>query len=503
MAVDSKHPLYTEFLPDWEQMRDTYRGQRIVKQKGFRYLPATSGMVDAGLHNRESAGFKEYDAYRKRAVFPDVVREAVEALLGVMHNKPASIDIPEKMASLLTSATSKGESLQMLLRKINMEQLIMGRVGLLADIADAGDMLGQPYIVTYNAETILNWDDSSSDSSVEIDNLNFVLLDESGPERDAEFEWKDVRKHRVLILGDPQANEPAGEGVYMAGQFSESASFNMDDMLVPRTSGVGGGELDRIPFVFINGKDIVADPEDPPLLGLSNLALTIYRGEADYRQALFMQGQDTLVVIGGKEDGKYRMGSQGGIKLPLNADAKFIGVSSSGLPEIRESLSADYGRAEKKGGQLMDTVSREKESGDALKIRVAAKTATLNQIALAGAFGLEQLLKTIARWVGANPEDVHVEPNLDFTDDEMTGQDLAQLMGAKAMGAPLARETIHERMQDKGITSLTYEEEKERMRAEQGEEDEFGAGVDVGGSTSEDGPVKDDEEDDQNRQAPE
>ncbi|MBD4208505.1 hypothetical protein GUH47_21445, partial [Xanthomonas citri pv. citri] len=60
------------------------------------------------------------------------------------------------------------------------------------------------------------------------------------------------------------------------------------DLSVPKDSDyieptIRGKTLNRIPFVFINSKDIVARPDDPPLLGLVNLALAIYRGDADYR----------------------------------------------------------------------------------------------------------------------------------------------------------------------------------------------------------------------------
>ena len=97
MAVDSKHPLYSEFLADWEQLRDCYRGERIVKEAGTRYLPATSGMESDGMETTTSPGFKAYVAYRTRARYPDFVKEAVESMLGVMHNKPPQIELPAKM----------------------------------------------------------------------------------------------------------------------------------------------------------------------------------------------------------------------------------------------------------------------------------------------------------------------------------------------------------------------------------------------------------------------
>ena len=86
----------------------------------------------------------------------------------------------------------------------------------------------------------------------------------------------------------------------------------------------------------------------------------MYRQDADYKQALFLQGQDTLVVTGAANDGTIRIGAGAHISVPLGADAKFIGVDGSGLEEQRRSLENDYQRASGKGGQLLDTNSHER-----------------------------------------------------------------------------------------------------------------------------------------------
>ncbi len=515
MGVDSRHPLYDEHEPDWRQMRDTYRGERIVKKAGVKYLPPTSGMIADGMRDAQQKGFQAYDAYRKRARFPDTVREAVEALLGVMHHKPATIELPEKMEFLRGDATARNESLQMLLRRINEQQLIAGRLGLLADVAEAGERADLPYVAVYEAEDVINWDEGRSDG-IEVQNLNFTSIDETEVERIADFEWEEQRKYRVLLLTrdesdeaavaaaqgtgargtgaggtgeEPVANLPEGEGVYRMGVFRENnTTFTPTRMITPK---IKGNTLSKIPFVFVNTKDVVPEPDDPPLLGLSNLSLAIYRGEADYRQALFMQGQDTLVVIGGPSDEEHRVGAGASINLPVQGDAKYIGVDSQGLSEMRQALENDYDRAGQKGGQLLDNVGGDKESGEALRVRVAAKTATLNQVAQTGGFGLESILKTIAVWLRADPDQVVVMPNTDFADDRMSGKQLTELMTAKQLGAPLSLESIHLQMQEQGITDLKFEEELKKI------EDEKALGLAPIGSTDEDGPEDDAEPDEE------
>ncbi len=484
MAIDSKHPAYTAMEPDWITMVDTHAGERAIKDKGQAYLPATSGMVADGM-GLNQAGFLAYVNYKLRARFPDAVNTAVDALVGIMHSKPPTIELPTVMEPLVErGATNLGESLEVLLRRINQTQLTTGRLGLLLDVQDGAQVGTLPYIATYEAAEVLNWDDGSFNDNLVISNLNLVVLDESGVRRDSNFEWAHAKKFRVLVLGDPTENEPEGVGVYRVGVFSDSINtFNEATLIEP---SLGGRTLDFIPFTFINASDVVATPDKPPLLGLAALSLGIYRGEADYRQALFMQGQDTLVVSGTSDpDANFRTGAGATIILPTSGTAEFIGVDSTGLSEMRSALENDKSEASQHSGALIDSTSRAKESGDALRIRVSARTATLNQVAKTGAFGLQQCLRQMAFWMGANPEDVIVTPNLDFVNDTLGGEELVKLITAKSIGAPISNASIHELMEEKGLTKLTLEEELALIE----EEEPLGIG-----SSSDDLPEEDEGE---------
>lgn len=478
MSLDTKHPLYSEREPEWRQMRDTYAGERTVKERATMYLPATSGMLADGfptaLSNNASTqtkGYQDYLAYRMRARFPDLVDEAVSALLGVMHSKPPTISLPAKMEYLLKRASSRGESLEMLLKRINFEQMVVGRIGLLADIVDKGPLAGQFYIAAYDAEDVVNWDAAKS-TELEVESLNLVVLDESDEQREpGGFSWAKKRRHRVLVLGSLERNEPEGEAVYSAGVFEEDQEFSESLLTTPVFQGK---TLNAIPFVFVNAEDTAPEPDKPPLLGLSNLTLTIYRGEADYRQSLFMQGQDTFVQTGVPSnanvdggDAPVRLGVGAVVSIADSAgDAKFVGVDSKGLPEQRQALANDYGRGEQFAGRLMDSATRERESGDALRIRLATRTATLNQVAQAGAYGLQRILRLIATWMGEDPEKVTVVPNLDFVDDQMTGEQLRALMEAKEKGAPVSLKTIHDVMSIRSMTAMTFDAEIAQIKAE-------------------------------------
>lgn len=491
-GVENFHPLYTGFLEDWQTMRDCFQGERVVKAQSDKYLPPTPSMILDGFFspNPKSIGRQIYNGYKKRAHFPDYVKEGVEILVGMLHHKPPTIELPIKMQPMLVSCTLDGEGLEALLRKINTEQLLTGRVGALADLPSTADptentqtvapttasTVPLPYLATYVAESIINWDDASFSEGFRA--LNLVIMDESGFKRGSEFEWRDINKFRVLILGAVATNEPNKQATYQMGVFEGVDGKLTFDQLLMKTPMYMGASLQQIPFVFIGTKDLTVNPDNPPLLGLSKLVLNIYRGDADYRQGLFMQGQDTLVVVGGTrlpngepgapgDEDALRTGAGSRIDVEINGDAKYIGVESQGLAEQRLALAADHQRAATRSGQLLPTgKSGTQESGEALKTRLAAQTASLTQIAITGAKGLETLLKTVAVWIGANPDEVKVTPNLEFGELQMSSQDLGYIMSAKLQGLPLSKKSLHQTLVEKRLTTMTFEEETQQIEEE-------------------------------------
>lgn len=461
MAVDAVHPAYSKFMAIWDQMTHTYEGEHTVKEEGAIYLPPLASHVLAGM-GVDGKGLSRYLAYKQRAVFPSYVNDAVRAMVGAMHEIPAVIDLPPQLEPLRKAATPQKESLLLLLRRINEAQLVTGRLGLLADLTDVvtqGQVL--PYIATYPAKAIINWDNGQRDIP-KIHALNLVVLDESEMVRQDDFTWRKVVKHRILVLGDIQANEAVAS--YRQAVIVERASFDPTALKAPVYRGQ---ELEQIPFVFVNAGDLVPMPSVPPLLQLSDACLTIYRGEADYRQALHLACQDTFVVIGGNPDDEYILGPGAGINLPQGADAKYVGPNSQGIPEQRSALENDHRRASEIGGALLNTRPGTAESGDALRIRVAAQTTTLRQIALAGAEALQSILRIIATWVGADPAAVTVTPNTEFSGAKMTPLELASLMAAKQAGLPLSDESIHELLRENDYTEEEFAKEMARIKAEQ------------------------------------
>lgn len=474
MSLTSVHPLYAAMEATWQKLRDFYEGSEAVKKRGTAYLPATEGMYLDGMANTDDPGYRAYHAYKMRAQVPEYVKEAVEVLTGLLHQKPAIIELPPKMEYLRERASAHGEPLSALHRRINVEQLTSGRLGLLVDLPKRPKPGNpQPYISMYAAESIKNWDDSPRADEGE-GALNLVVLDESGHVRTQTFDWELREAFRVLVLGEPATNESEDDpGEYYKQHLFVAPNVEYDESKLTSPM-LFGKKLEFIPFTFVNSKDLLSAPDVPPLKGLMEVCIGIYQGEADYRQNLYMQAQETLVVKGGVrntsgapgEPEAIRTGAGSRIDVNDNGDAKYIGVSANGLAEQRVALDNDRKRAQTKAGELVQGGGSQVESGAALSTRFNAQTATLNQLAVTAAAGLEKALRQIAKWIGADEELIKVKPNTEFIDFNLDGQNFVQIMTARQMGLPISIESLHAAMADRGLTSFDFNTEVKKIEDE-------------------------------------
>lgn len=490
----AKHPTFDIRAPDWTLMRHSEAGERAIKGQRTIYLPPSTMMLTRGMQSPRQLGWQMYNSYIGRAVYHDIVRPALDAMLGVMHSKPADIKLPAKMQPMLDCVTFNGDNMQTLLQRINEKQLLTGRIGLMLDVQTGarvdGSLVapngavkangGLPYIVTYEAESIGNWDTSKVNDNTGMRSLQFVVLNETGVERTNGLTWQTIVKYRVLAMGD--TTQDCFPGIPNSPVYCSAGVRAREDVVGGDFQAVvfpGGATLDAIPFVLVGPKDLVPEPDQPPLLPLARIALALYRGEADYRQALYLQGQQTLVTIGaqsnnvgaqnglgeGEATGNVQeVGASATLELPLGGDAKYIGASADGLAQLAASIQEDKRQAAHLGANLLETQGAAAESGDALYIRTSAKTSSLTSVAKTGAAGLELLLKGAARSIGADPDQVSVEPNLEFSDSQVQALDLVNLMTAKVAGLPMSDETAHWFMAQNGFTNKTYDEEKLAMQ---------------------------------------
>ncbi|WP_037076101.1 DUF4055 domain-containing protein [Neorhizobium vignae] len=444
-AIETKHPAYLERADEWSLMRDTTGGEKEVKGAGTAYLPQPSG-----FSAQADGGRALYDAYQKRAQFPEIVHPTIHGMVGVIHRTEAQIEMPAAMQPLWEKATKDGLPLEALHRRITAELLTTGRYALLADAATEGSDL--PWLAGYTAEALINWADDRS----------MFVLDESGLRREG-FRWEREQRFRVLEMKERSYTVQTYTG----------AAMNAGGEVTP--SGRGNAKLAEIPFVVMGARDLSLAPELPPLLGVARSAVALYQLSADYRWQLFMTGQETLVVINGDAPSAVGAGAVISIKQgdqQGTPDVKYVGPAGTGIAAHRVAIQDERQNAAQSGARLFNSSeNKTAESGDALRIRFAAETATLTSIALASAQGLEKALRHVAVMTGQGPDTVTVKPNLSFVDATLTPEQAASLVSLWQNGA-IAYETLYENLQRGEIASAERDHEAEMKLIE---EERFGS----------------------------
>ena len=429
-AVDTKHPDYLAHEGEWQLMRDTERGPVAIGEAGISYLPMPSGFT-----TQPDGGVAMYGAYKQRARFPDIVAPTVRGMTGLIHRKPAQIEMPAMMEPLREKCTVEGLTLDAFHSTITQELLRVGRFGVLADASPQGSDI--PWLAGYTTEAIINW-------SAEGD---FFVLDESGLQR-KEFIWEMQNQYRVLEMG-PNGYQ---QRVY---------SSNADTGITVQPMARGNGELEGIPFVIATPNELSNFIGEIPLIGVARSGVAMYQLDADYRLQLFMSGQETLFVIGVDDPPKI-VGASVRVAVPMGGDAKYVGPSGAGIAAHKVAIDDAKEDAVAAGAALFDTrAESSQESGEAKRLRYGAQTATLQTIAKTSAALLEKALRNIAIFLKQNPDTVTVKPNLRFIDVVMTPSDAEALMRVW-MGGGVSKQTFFENLQRGDIISedRTFEEEE-------------------------------------------
>jgi hypothetical protein len=464
---------YRYFIDDWIQLLDTVvGGEREVKEKATVYLPKTSGQK-----KNTTSGQDVYNAYKQRAVYYGYTQDTVIAMLGVMHAKPARIELPSVIAELDKDAVDPRAwraGLQQILREINFDQLVYARCGLLVDMP-AGEMPSSkatPKILQYETFFILDWGTRETEDGETI--LDYVLLAEpSEPEGGRRLSIGEQKtQFRILALDaagnyfttvvQEGTNERETTDALMAVDLDNP---NPEDVVYPVANG---RTLDFIPFVFVNATNLYPDIEKSAVIQLSNADLSIYRGDADWAQAFFLQGQATPVISGvQKVSDELLFGAGGFIHIPdAEGKAYYMEVKGEGMNEMRQRQLILQKYAVSLGVSLLD--NKQPESGIALQTRVGIKSAPLSVIAETAAKGLLQALRYAHYWKTGDMgvDSITLEPNKDFTSAQKATRELLDLWTAKLSGAPISVKDVHKFARDNNFSTQPFEKTLEDIEEE-------------------------------------
>lgn len=454
--VDTTHADYEKFAPKWKRVRDTFAGQDAVHAAGEAYLPK--------LKEQKT---DDYKAYVKRAGFYNASWRTVSGLLGMMFRKQPQVEVPGAIEAYLKDIDMAGTNLDTFARKLALEILGPGRVGIMVDhppvggmvplnLAAAQEMGLRPMIKTYRAENIINW---KYDRVRNHWKLVKVVLKETVEEPEDEFKVEMVDQWRVLDLDK--------DGYYRQRVFrrAEGEFEQVGPDIYPM---MGSRNLTELPFYIVGTDGIDSDVDEPPLIDLVDVNLAHYRTNADYEHGCHFTGLPTAVVTGYVQDGEtketFYIGSTAAWTFPdPDADAKFLEFTGQGLSALRENLDRKEQQMAVLGARMIAEEKRVAETATTAAIHRNGENSVLASIALAISDAMEKALATFAQWANAAGP-VTYQINRDYNPAMLDAQTLTALLKAVQLGQ-MSDQSLFDLMQraDMIDSEVTFEEEQERI----------------------------------------
>lgn len=423
MPVTSKNKQFNEWVDKWRTIRDCERGENTIKENGERYLPRPSGQK-----NDQDA----YNAYLTRAVYTDVLSQTISSSVGTVMRKEPIFNLPKQLEYMKESATIDGNSLSLLIKQTIKEQVSVARYGILVDKPIDG---GLTKMISYKAEKIINWQENIINNKKV---LSLVVLEEEENVSNDPFKNEIEKLYIVLRLDD--------SGFYTVSRWRLSNKLDnqqqifVEEVLLQPT--ILGDPIPYIPMVLFGATSINPDVDKPPLLGMANMTLALYRNSADREQALYLVAQPTPVVTGLTETQDLTIGSATAWILPHEASASMLEVSGSGMSAQRDAMLDKTVAIASMGARFLESRRRNNIAAATERLQQNSDLAVLMDIVDTATLGFEQLLRWVADWEGSDGNDIKVLLNKDFSPEIMDPQMLNALGKARQSG-DISKQTFH------------------------------------------------------------
>jgi hypothetical protein len=439
MPVASHHPKYDCFRPLWDKCRVVVKGEDAVKAAATTYLPLLTDQDN-----------NEYEAYKQRASFYNATGRTVEGLAGAVTRKKAELKVPKQMEEVLKHVGVKGQPLDILIKDSLEEVLTTSRYAQHVDAPVTPN--ADPYVATYCAEDVINWQQELIDGKEE---YVLVVVAEKTMVKDVkdpyvmkmEDRWrvlklergslvkvatKDGEEDAVVATGDDDANRTYVVEVWREKKLGEQVSgedrYVMESRLIPRKRG--GKAWDRIPFQFVNPSGVSDELEEPVILDLANVNLSLYRNSADYEHGLHFTALPTVWTAGFevKAGTKLRVGSNNSWNAEdPAAKCGMLEFTGAGMAALKENMEAKKRELAVLGARLLEEQKKEAEAAATVTLRQAGEQSILSNVAKSVSSGWTQCLKWVAEWMNLPSDGVEVSLSQDFITVPLDAQTLAQI----------------------------------------------------------------------------
>jgi hypothetical protein len=381
------HPEVAYWAPTWRVIRDVCDGERVVKEAGTLYLPRLEGMEAS-----------EYEAYVDRATFYGFTERTASALSGSIFRRQGVIEsLPEKLTKKLESITRDRQDFDTFATMIAEEVLKIGRVGALLDLPANASTEPRPYLATYTAENIIDWDEGEVDGRMVPIR---IVLREGKLVRDPALGVTHLTPvYRELLLLEPGL--PGAkyiQRVHFSPKTNEDVTLDGSYLQETIEPVVRGNPLNYIPFVIIGPLKSSPGVEKPPMEDIARLNISHYRSYAHLEHGRMFTGFPIYYInqaATGEDAGDFTLGASRVWVAPPECKPGILEMNGQGLKFLVDALDIKEQQAASLGGRMMGVRGvATTESDNQLKLSERNEQSMLLKITRS----LDRSFTTILRW---------------------------------------------------------------------------------------------------------
>lgn len=461
MPIDSRHPDYIQRLPEWRILRDATAGDRTIKAASEKYLPR--------LYDQPT---EQYNDYRNRALFIGATSRTLEAFQGMLTRKKPKIEAVG-MDDILADCDLQGATFDSHIQSIKWELLNVARAGTLVDWSKEDN---RPYLTTYTAEQIINWQTGRvAGRTVPV----MIILEEWSGQYEAatgetppdQYEAKQYQQWRELRLLQFGETWTCLATVWRKKAEAKDEFIQISQVELSRR----GIRLNFLPFVFHGLETNRINPSKPIALDLAQVNISQYRNSADYENGLHMVGLPTPWAAGFTDDAKSTlvMGtSRVWVTDETSAKCGFLEFSGTGLSSLKDAILDKNQVMAALGARVLDAPQSSAEATETVKLRQTSESNVLTDLANCAEQSLSDVLRIMAWWSGFTKEpidardSIFVAINKDLLGSKLTPTQVASLLQAMQSGM-MSFGTFFWNMQQGNMYPEGVDEETEKAAIEQ------------------------------------
>jgi len=440
LAVNEPNDEIKALRKEWARLEALDGGTPTMRSVAQQLLPQWPAESAAAYGSRLATA----------TLFP-----AWKRTVNVMSGKPFSqpMELEDADASITNWAQDidlQGTNLHTFAAEMFREDVAYGLSGILVEYprapaagfrsrADQEASGQRPYWVRIKHDMILGWKAANVGGKMRLMQLR---LAESYEEDDGPYGVKVMPQVRVLVPGGWSIYRQTG--TKMVWELFESGRTSLAD----------------IPFVPLYGVRRAFMVGGPPLLDVAYLNIKHWQSQSDQDTILHAARVPILAMIGAEDDTELVIGASTAVKLPMEADLKWVEHTGAAIGAGKESLAQLEDQMIQSGAELLVKQPGDRSATEAANDAEGNKS-DLQRMAESFEDALDQALVFTAQYASINPARAGSVQLYDQYGEPTLGDASATLVMAMQQGGLISKATAISEMKRRGELAAEVDPEVE------------------------------------------